>query len=80
MMGQTFVRLLSRHPWFEISSIAASEKSIGKSYPVRANFGEGSGNSIPSDLKLVEPKPRAVGDADIVFSALPTEVAGPIEE
>lgn len=29
VVGQRFVRRLSRHPWFEISALAASEKSAG---------------------------------------------------
>ncbi len=78
MMGQTFVRLLSHHPWFQISAISASDKNVGKSYPFRGKFGEGS--DALGDLQLVEPKPKAVGDSDIIFSALPTEAAGPIEE
>src|SRR5262245_7315935 len=80
MMGQTFVRLLSQHPWFQISAIAASEKNVGKSYPVRAKFSERSGTGALDDLQVVDPRPKAMGDADIGFSALPTDVSGPIEE
>ena len=29
-VGQAFVRLLSRHPWFELAELAASERSAGK--------------------------------------------------
>lgn len=32
MVGQRFVSLLSRHPWFEIVALAASERSAGKTY------------------------------------------------
>src|SRR5207249_3960802 len=32
------------------------------------------------ELVLAEPKPRALDDPDIAFSALPAEVAGPVEE
>src|SRR5215510_15664440 len=80
MMGQTFVRLLSNHPWFQVSAIAASEKSVGKSFPVRAKLGDDSETGLSEGLQLVEPKPNAIGDSEIVFSALPTEAAGPIEE
>lgn len=31
-VGQRFVSLLSNHPWFEISALAASERSAGKTY------------------------------------------------
>ncbi|MBP3730324.1 MAG: aspartate-semialdehyde dehydrogenase, partial [Mailhella sp.] len=32
MVGQRFVSLLADHPWFEISALAASGRSAGKSY------------------------------------------------
>ncbi|MFN3966913.1 MAG: hypothetical protein ACK4JE_04375 [Endomicrobiia bacterium] len=32
MVGQKYVALLQKHPWFEISVVAASEKSGGKKY------------------------------------------------
>ena len=31
-VGQRFIQLLSQHPWFEISWLAASERSAGKRY------------------------------------------------
>ena len=30
MVGQTIVQLLENHPWFEVTELAASEKSAGK--------------------------------------------------
>jgi aspartate-semialdehyde dehydrogenase len=32
MVGQRFVALLAEHPWFEVSAVAASPSSAGKSY------------------------------------------------
>src|SRR6185503_14885465 len=32
MVGQRFVSLLAEHPWFEVSAVAASASSAGKSY------------------------------------------------
>ena len=32
MVGQRFVSLLADHPWFEVSAVAASPSSAGKSY------------------------------------------------
>ncbi|MFI5250287.1 MAG: hypothetical protein ACHQTF_09955, partial [Gemmatimonadales bacterium] len=31
-VGQSFIRLLANHPWFEIAEVAASDRSAGKSY------------------------------------------------
>src|SRR5690349_4862429 len=32
MVGQRFVTLLADHPWFELTAVAASPSSAGKSY------------------------------------------------
>ena len=32
MVGQRLVKLLSEHPWFELTEVAASERSSGKNY------------------------------------------------
>ncbi|MCL2426669.1 MAG: aspartate-semialdehyde dehydrogenase [Oscillospiraceae bacterium] len=32
MVGQRFVELINNHPWFELSSVAASSRSAGKTY------------------------------------------------
>ncbi len=80
MMGQKFAQLLSKHPWFEVSALAASDRSTGRTYLESI----GSRNTaLPeklADLQVVEPKPQAIDDPDIVFSALPANIAGPIEE
>jgi len=81
MMGQKYVQLLSDHPWFELSAVAASDRNVGKSY---AEITDSKGDKeLPEtirNLAVVEAAPRALDDPDIVFSALPTEVAGSVEE
>ena len=32
MVGQRFVTLLENHPWFQLTAIAASSRSAGKTY------------------------------------------------
>ena len=32
MVGQRFVSLLEHHPWFELTAVAASSRSAGKTY------------------------------------------------
>ena len=32
MVGQRFVTLIANHPWFELTAIAASARSAGKTY------------------------------------------------
>ena len=37
-VGQTFIRLLADHPWFEVAAVAASERSAGKRYRDAAHW------------------------------------------
>ena len=45
-VGQTFVRLLTDHPWFELRELAASERSAGRPYREATRWIEGGGNCI----------------------------------
>jgi aspartate-semialdehyde dehydrogenase len=80
-VGQVFVRLLNRHPWFEVSTVAASERSIGRTYCEAAKWRQST--SIPesvADLEVMSIEPRNVRDVDVVFSALPADLAAKTEE
>src|SRR5207245_8851178 len=81
MMGQKFVQLLANHPWLEVSAVAASDKSVGKTYAVTVG-GQIQRRVLDDlgDLQVVEATPRALDDPDIVFYALPTDVAGHVDE
>src|SRR5881628_1640856 len=71
MMGQKYVQLLSDHPWFELSAVAASDRNVGKSY-AKITHSEGD-KELPEtirNLAVVEAAPRALDDPDVVFSAL----------
>ncbi len=79
MVGQRFVQLLADHPWFEITALAASERSAGKAY------GEACHWVISDDMpavaeEMVVQESRPDLACRLVFSALPAKVAGPIEE
>jgi aspartate-semialdehyde dehydrogenase len=81
-VGQRFVSLLADHPWFEVVALTGSERSEGKTYADVVNWvipGE-----IPASVRdiVVRPSDRGEslgGDARVLFSALPTEVAREIE-
>ncbi len=81
MVGQLFIQLLIGHPWFEVSVVAASERSAGKKYSEVAKWklATPTPKSV-HDLEVMDITPKAVKDVDIVFSALPAEVAGETEE
>lgn len=77
-VGQKFVEILEGHPWFEITALAASERSAGKPYKEAANW-IGS-TPIPkalADKIVVEARPGL--DCDFVFSGLDASVAGDLE-
>ncbi len=80
MVGQKFIELLSDHPWFEVTSLAASERRIGKKYgeEVRWIVSENVPENV-RDLELLPMDPKKF-DADIVFSALPSDVAREVEK
>ena len=80
-VGQIFVQLLEGHPWFEVTTVAASERSKGRTYGEASRWRQTT--PIPeavSQMEVVDINPNAVKDVDIVFSALPSSVAGPAEE
>ena len=81
MVGQRFVELLQEHPWFEITELAASEKSANKSYEEVMEGRWKVSSDIPEKARKMlvkECKPNL--DCRIVFSALDSSVAGHIEE
>ena len=52
MVGQRFISLLENHPWFEVTTIAASPRSAGKRYE----------DAIGDRWKMTTPMPEAVKD------------------
>ena len=78
-VGQRFVQLLDGHPWFEVKYLCASEKSYGQRYGDIVNWKVSP--KIPervANMKLRLCKPDF--NVRVVFSALDSLVAGPIEE
>jgi aspartate-semialdehyde dehydrogenase len=79
MVGQRFVKLLAEHPWFELTAVAASERSSGKSYADAARWHlEGPVPEVARELVVQDLEPNL--DCDFVFSALDSSVAGEAEE
>jgi len=79
MVGQRFVQLLADHPWFEISALAASERSVGMPYGEACNWVVSKDMpAVVKDMVVQECEPDLA--CRLVFSALPAEVAGLIEE
>lgn len=77
-VGQTFVRLLVNHPWFELRELGASSRSAGKRYGDAAAWREGELPGAFAEREVVPCDPAAIS-APVVFSALDAAVAGETE-
>ncbi len=79
MVGQKFIQLLAGHPWFKITTLMASERRVGKMYGEEVDWIVSS--DVPKEVRDIEMSPMdpKYCDADIVFSALPSDVAREVE-
>jgi aspartate-semialdehyde dehydrogenase len=77
-VGQTFIRCLRDHPWFEIAELAASERSAGKPYAEATHWLEGDLAPELADKTVLPCDPEKLS-APIVFSALDAAAAGDLE-
>lgn len=79
-VGQRFVQLLAGHPFFDLQVLTASQRSAGKKYRDAVNwrvdvpFPEATADIVVSDTKT-----ESLKGVDLVFSALPADLAGTIE-
>ena len=86
-VGQEFVLSLHNHPWFEVTQIAASERSAGKNYLDAIKDPSGIiawdvGEEIPDYIKSMTVKKiddLDVSNLDLVFSAVESVAARDIE-
>ena len=79
MVGQHFIQFLQGHPWFEITALAASGRSEGQRYGDVCRWVISS--DMPAAVRGMVVQPCEPGlDCDLVFSGLPSKVAGPVEE
>jgi aspartate-semialdehyde dehydrogenase len=77
-VGQRMIQLLEGHPWFEISSLAASDNSAGKAYGDAAHWQLDT--PIPQAIRgMVVEQCRPTLECDFVLSGLPSSIAGPTE-
>lgn len=80
MVGQRFIELLDGHPNLELTTLTASKRSAGKKYEDAATWY--LDNKIPEvarDITVTNTDPEDVKNVDIVFSALPANIARTIE-
>jgi aspartate-semialdehyde dehydrogenase len=77
-VGQRFVQLLDGHPWFEVSVLTGSSRTVNSHYGETCNW------VLPGDMpawaRTMTVEETAPGlDAEIVFSALPSDQAKDLE-
>ncbi len=75
MVGQRFISLLENHPWFEVTTIAASERSAGKRYEDAVGARWKMDTPMPERVKdlvvmNVNEVEKVAAEVDFVFSAV----------
>ena len=74
-VGQRFIQLLDNHPWFEVTALTGSDRSVGQTY------GEACHWLLPEPMPewarklVVAPTAPENTNTPIVFSALPANIA-----
>ena len=78
-VGQRFIQLLQDHPQFEITALAASDRSAGKTYEEAVAWK--LAGEIPEAVREIEVSPiEPPLDCELIFSSLPSSVARETEE
>lgn len=78
MVGQRFIQLLENHPWFEITWLAASDRSSGKKYGEAAKWRLEF--PLPAHIANMTVSPAEPASAPkIIFAALDADIAREME-
>ncbi len=78
MVGQRFIQLLENHPWFEITWLAASDRSSGKTYGEAAKWRLDT--PLPDRIARMTVAPaEPEGAPKIIFAALDAAIAREME-
>ena len=78
MVGQRFIQLLERHPWFEVAWVAASDRSSGKTYGDAAKWRLDT--PLPERIaKMTVAAADPAGAPKIIFAALDAGIARELE-
>jgi aspartate-semialdehyde dehydrogenase len=78
MVGQRFIQLLERHPWFEIAWLAASDRSSGKRYGDAVKWKLDT--PLPDEIANMPVSPAVPeGAPKVIFAALDADIAREME-
>jgi aspartate-semialdehyde dehydrogenase len=78
VVGQRFIQMLERHPWFEVAWLAASDRSEGKPYDDAVRWRLKT--PIPATVAGMRVSPATPeGAPKIIFAALDASIAAELE-
>jgi aspartate-semialdehyde dehydrogenase len=78
IVGQRFIQMLEHHPWFEVSWLAASDRSEGRAYAEAARWRLKT--AIPERVAKMTVSPaKPEGAPKIIFAALDAAIARELE-
>jgi aspartate-semialdehyde dehydrogenase len=78
IVGQRFIQMLEQHPWFEVSWLAASDRSEGRTYGEAARWRLKT--AIPARIANMTVSPaKPEGAPKIIFAALDAAIARELE-
>src|SRR5450631_4196305 len=78
IVGQRFIQMLERHPWFEVAWLAASDRSEGRPYAEAARWRLKT--AIPANVaKMTVAPAKPEGAPRIIFAALDAGIARDLE-
>lgn len=73
-VGQRFVQLLENHPWFDVTALTGSDRTVGQPYADGVRWV--LSGPIPEYARRMTVLPTGPGfDARLAFSALPNDIA-----
>src|SRR5260370_35615992 len=74
IVGQRFIQMLGRHPWFEAAWLAASDRSEGRPYAEAARWRLKT-TTPPHVAKMTVAAAKPEGAPNIIFAALETSLS-----
>jgi aspartate-semialdehyde dehydrogenase len=78
-VGQRFIQLLARHPWFRVHEVVASDRSAGRTYHDAADWRLDT--LVPEDVGALTVKSLGAPlESRLLFSGLDSSVAGEAED
>lgn len=78
IVGQRFIQMLERHPWFEVAWLAASDRSEGRDYSDAARWRLKT--PIPATVAKMRVSPATPdGAPKVIFAALDASIAAELE-